>query len=316
MARPFKSGVDYFPLDVILDDKFELIEAVHGLVGFGIVIKLYQKVYANSYYFNVTEKYILVLSNRLNVDINSINAVINDCVKWEIFSQKLYEQYSVLTSKGIQERYFEIVKRRKKVCIDQRFLLVDHNLDKVVIKLINVDINSINVSAGTQSKVNEIKGKLKKEIKKEEEEGQPPNSENSKTQKTLTKCRDVLGMSDVEIKSLYGSCHEPEQLAEAVQVAIEVSQEKAERGDGVLSNPRTFIISVYKNGSKSKKTREAMLKPKLDPIDDINSDEYVHPSMRPETEEEKAESRRLGIRRIEDEDVDTDTPDNDNWLFS
>ena len=31
-----KSGIDYFPLDVILDEKFELIEAEYGLTGFGV----------------------------------------------------------------------------------------------------------------------------------------------------------------------------------------------------------------------------------------------------------------------------------------
>ena len=33
-GRPLKNGVDYFPLEVILDDKFELIEAEHGIQGF------------------------------------------------------------------------------------------------------------------------------------------------------------------------------------------------------------------------------------------------------------------------------------------
>ena len=42
MARPIKSGLDYFPLDVDIDqdDKVAIIEAEHGMLGFGIVIKL------------------------------------------------------------------------------------------------------------------------------------------------------------------------------------------------------------------------------------------------------------------------------------
>ena len=44
MARPFKSGIDYFPLDVLPDDKFEILESEHGIKGFGVLIKLYQKV--------------------------------------------------------------------------------------------------------------------------------------------------------------------------------------------------------------------------------------------------------------------------------
>ena len=45
MARPIKTGLDYFPMDVDTDEKFELIEAKHEIVGFGIVIKLFQRIY-------------------------------------------------------------------------------------------------------------------------------------------------------------------------------------------------------------------------------------------------------------------------------
>ena len=40
-----KSGLEYFPLDVVLDDKFELIEAEFGLTGFAVIVKLFQKIY-------------------------------------------------------------------------------------------------------------------------------------------------------------------------------------------------------------------------------------------------------------------------------
>ena len=39
------NGINYFPLNVHLDDKFELIEAEFGLKGFAIVVKLFQKIY-------------------------------------------------------------------------------------------------------------------------------------------------------------------------------------------------------------------------------------------------------------------------------
>lgn len=46
-----KSGIDYFPLDVALDEKFELIEAEFGLTGFGVVVKLLQKIYGGQGYY-------------------------------------------------------------------------------------------------------------------------------------------------------------------------------------------------------------------------------------------------------------------------
>jgi len=150
-GRPIKNGVDYFPLDVICDDKIELIEAEHGIQGFGVLIKLYQKIYANNYWILWDKKALLVFSNRINVDINSINVIINSCLEWDIFNKKLFKDYEILTSTGIQKRFFEIVRRRKVVEVCTDFLLID--LD------INVYNNLINVDISPQRKGKERKGK-------------------------------------------------------------------------------------------------------------------------------------------------------------
>lgn len=42
MARPVKSNLDYFPLDCNLDQKFQLLEAEHGIAGFGIIVRLFR----------------------------------------------------------------------------------------------------------------------------------------------------------------------------------------------------------------------------------------------------------------------------------
>ena len=79
MARPIKEGLEYFPLDCDIDqdDKITLIEAQHGLIGFGIAIKLLMKIYNNSYFYEWTEKEQLLFSKRVNVNINEVNVVIN-----------------------------------------------------------------------------------------------------------------------------------------------------------------------------------------------------------------------------------------------
>ena len=43
-------------MDVEMDDKVELIEAKHGITGFGVLVKLYQKIYKEGYFINVTEE--------------------------------------------------------------------------------------------------------------------------------------------------------------------------------------------------------------------------------------------------------------------
>lgn len=165
MARPSKAGLDYFPLDVEMDDKIELIEAKHGIVGFGVVLKLFQNIYKNGFYFIASEDRLLLFSKRISVDNNLINDIINDCVKWDIFDSELFEKFLVLTSRGIQKRYIEATKRRKEVEFASQFLLIDDpelsypEKVNVIINPINVCNNSKKDDINSQSKVKESKVK-------------------------------------------------------------------------------------------------------------------------------------------------------------
>ena len=99
MSRPFKTGLDYFPLDVHLDDAVELIEAESGLSGFAIVIKLWQKIYSEGYYLQWNADAAMLFAKRINVAITVVNEVVNSCLKRGLFYKPVFERYSVLTSK-------------------------------------------------------------------------------------------------------------------------------------------------------------------------------------------------------------------------
>ncbi len=165
MARPQKEGLDYFPLDVDMDqdDKIALIEARYGIIGFGVVIRLFMKIYKNSYFYEWTEKEQLLFARRVNVDINVINEIINDCLKWGIFDKSIYEKHKVLTSRGIQRRYLKAADRRQRVQINSIHLLLDDeevNAYKNLIIVNNNDHSSNdNVNINPQSKVKKSKVK-------------------------------------------------------------------------------------------------------------------------------------------------------------
>ena len=82
-------------------------------------------------------------------------------VKRGIFDKNMFEKYSILTSKGIQERYFKAVDRRKQVFVKSQYLLVDcaHFSKNVCILKENVDIFSKNADIFEQRKGEERKGK-------------------------------------------------------------------------------------------------------------------------------------------------------------
>lgn len=150
MARPQKEGLDYFPLDTdmdIKDDKIQLLEAKYGITGFGVLIKLLMKIYSEGYYYKWGEKESLLHSKRVNVDINIVNDIVSDSVKWGMFDSEIYSKYKILTSNGIQKRFWEVAKRRNDVIINKAFWV--HNVDII---LVSANVNLINVDGGTQRK--------------------------------------------------------------------------------------------------------------------------------------------------------------------
>ena len=159
------NGINYFPLNVHLDDKFELIEAEFGLKGFAIVVKLFQKIYGQQgYYCEWTEDVALLFGKNEGLGGDAVSEIVRAAIKRGIFDSELYDKYQILTSRGIQERYFEAVSRRKEVEVRKEYLLikVDQIYKNVRILNENVNISSKNVNISEQKKVEESKVKEKK----------------------------------------------------------------------------------------------------------------------------------------------------------
>ena len=159
------NGINYFPLNVHLDDKFELIEAECGLKGFAIVVKLFQKIYGQQgYYCEWTEDVALLFGKNVGLGGDAVSEIVRAAIKRGIFDSELYDKYQILTSRGIQERYFEAVSRRKEVEVRKEYLLikVDQIYKNVRILNENVNISSKNVNISEQKKVEESKVKEKR----------------------------------------------------------------------------------------------------------------------------------------------------------
>lgn len=176
MARPTKEGLDYFPLDIDIDqdDKLVVPIAKYGMRGFGIIIKLMMEIYRNGYFYEWTERELFVFSKRINDDINFVTDVINECIKWGFFSQELFDEYCILTSAGFQKRYIEASKRRKSITFIDRYTLIDLSkaCEKVAHPIIEVDEdgNQVNVyiNPNLRSKTDAESTQSKKKVKEKE----------------------------------------------------------------------------------------------------------------------------------------------------
>ena len=164
MGRTVKEGLDYFPLDTVMDTKIKLIKAEFGLVGFALVVMLYQKIYGeHGYYCEWTDEVALLFASENGVGGCVVSELIAACIRRGIFSEEMYTKYSILTSRGVQERYFEATSRRVRSKLKDEYLLVsiaDFKINvaempiSVTEKGIYVDINDTKESKVNKSKQN------------------------------------------------------------------------------------------------------------------------------------------------------------------
>lgn len=88
------------------------------------------------------------------ISLELLEQIVTRLVRWGFFEQTLFSTVSVLTSKGIQERYFKAIKRRKDSS-NYPYLLVNVDNNKV-----NVSNNDINVNTNP---IKERKGNKNRE---------------------------------------------------------------------------------------------------------------------------------------------------------
>lgn len=100
-----------------------------------------------------------LIADEIGVSEGAVTATVDKAVQVDFFNANMFEQYSVLTSAGIQTRFFEAVRRRSVARYDARFLLINVSVYK---NAVSVDNNPVNAVDNQQSKVKERKGKERK----------------------------------------------------------------------------------------------------------------------------------------------------------
>jgi hypothetical protein len=163
MARTNKTGLDYFSFDIDFfeDDKIQLVEAEFGIKGSYITIRLLCKIYKEGYFYKWGSDECLLFTKNLGVEgvsKNSVDEIVFGLVRRCFFDKERFDRFGILTSKGIQKRYFEATKRCQSIEVIKEYLLVD------VSSMINVHINSINANINSQSKIKENKLSLNRDI--------------------------------------------------------------------------------------------------------------------------------------------------------
>jgi hypothetical protein len=170
MGRPVKKGLKYFNVDCIQEDNLNYVEAKHGITGYGILIKLWRKIYmVDGYYTDWSEKNIYLFAREIGVDVQTVKDVVESCFIEKIFNREMYERFSVLTSHGIQKRYIRIVTdaKRKDCAIIEKFDLLELTQEE---KELTPEETPENPGFSTQTKQNKTKEEETKPEETKEEE--------------------------------------------------------------------------------------------------------------------------------------------------
>lgn len=122
MARPTKATLEYFPMDIgfFQDIKVRKLIRFQGGKAVTVYAALLCIIYRDGYYTRWDEDMVFVISEITNYEQSFIREAVKCCVKVGLFNSDLYNSESILTSKGIQERYKHINNLCKKnISIDE-----------------------------------------------------------------------------------------------------------------------------------------------------------------------------------------------------
>jgi hypothetical protein len=132
MARPPKKGIDYSGWSVTIfdnDTKIDKLLDAHGWCGFGIYFYLCQRAYGSEgYFYKWCYDDCASTSRKMGggISAGTVKETVDYCLQIGLFDKGLFDRWGVLTSKGIQRRYWEVVKVRDvRTVISDYWLLQD-----------------------------------------------------------------------------------------------------------------------------------------------------------------------------------------------
>ena len=244
MARPNKQGLDYFPLntDLLTNYKIRRLINAQGVDAIAVIIELLCRIYGDrGYYIGQSDDLAFLISDALRGGVGEckVREIIKAAIAFGVFDANMAKDYGVLTSKSIQETFFEASKKRKGVQYDGRFLLISINGYN---NLVNVDINSINVTNNEQSKVketkvNKIKGNKTKEV-------------NRVVSYFMNHFGELTGFTADLLSTLVDDFGESSVL-DAMELAVNKGKPKLNYVQGILMNKeRDANNGGYNNGSR------------------------------------------------------------------
>lgn len=168
-----------------------------GLQSIPVLVQLLSNIYKyKGYYIEWNSDECFVIADDVGVAERAVLEIVEKSLQVGLFNSEMFEKYKILTSERIQDQYFAAVSKRKSVEYDARFALISL---KNVKNVINIDINRIDSTINSQSKVKE--SKVNKSSKNIVEKSRP-HAETTSEQTNAT-CQEIIDYLNEKAQTRY-----------------------------------------------------------------------------------------------------------------
>ncbi len=145
-GRPPKKRIDYAGWSVDMfdsDTKIDKLLDAHGWAGFGVYFYLCQRAYgSDGYFYKWCYDDCATTARKMGgfMGAGTIKEVVGYCLQIGLFDKGLFDRWGVLSSKGIQRRYWIAISERvDKSVIAEYWLLQEHECKGLVKITLNSD---------------------------------------------------------------------------------------------------------------------------------------------------------------------------------
>lgn len=164
MARPLKQGLDYYPMDCdfLNNLKVRKILRANGSGAIAILIDLLGNIYKDEgYYMQWDDEICFLVADKIGTSEASVSEIVKKALQVDFFNQNKFDDYKILTSKGIQDRYIEATRRRTEVILYGEYLLLSNFEPSENIKIIsekdeNIVFDNNNLVSAYNNSINDV----------------------------------------------------------------------------------------------------------------------------------------------------------------
>lgn len=240
MARPPKCGLSYFPIDTGFFDDSKTLEIMDacGAQSISVLVYLLCNIYEKEgYYIRWDNGQSLLTARNLGIKRGAVQEVVDKATQVGFFDSGIYEKFEILTSRGIQKRYYDAISnfRRKGLTVRREIALIPQLSEFMQAETpVNVAETPVNACNNPTDKIRLDKTRLD-----ETKGGKPPAPPRPLPQEIIDEATFLLGfISPSQYQTLWDftETYPEEWILQALRITKERERRNLNYTRGILQS--------------------------------------------------------------------------------